>query len=105
MVLADILRGLFIVELDQLRMLQKLKSWLPPNIFLATLLRPTSDSAKGATPLDTSVLASPDRCWVNVIQLNGVRKFKIISCCHNEWINYLRRNIFSITVFPFPFSD
>jgi len=33
MVLADILRGLFILELDQLRMFHKLKSWLPPNIF------------------------------------------------------------------------
>jgi len=33
MVLADILRKLFILELDQLRMFRKLKSWLPSNIF------------------------------------------------------------------------
>jgi len=34
MILADILHGLFILELVQLRMLQNLKSWPPSNIFL-----------------------------------------------------------------------
>jgi len=31
--ITEILRGLFISELDQLRMLQNLKNWPPPNIF------------------------------------------------------------------------
>jgi len=92
MVLTDILRELFISELDQLRMVQNLKSWPLLNIFLATSLPPTSDSAKN----HSLRVFWQDRCWVNLIQLNGAKKFKIIICCHNEQINYLRRNIFSI---------
>jgi len=48
MVLTGILRGFFILELDQLRMLQKLKSW-PLQIFSGYTPATTSDSAKGTT--------------------------------------------------------